>query len=150
MSTGQTLTGVYFSRHGGRKSNCPSTTCTVKLQDTWCDTGSILWNICHFGRRQQRVCHSLCSAQHDYDHHALESWADKGGNLKCTDTAALFGVTSNAGGNVKYYLFTNSGCSGTGTLISTVTVTGGNVPNSATHQFTSVGSPAGGQSIAAM
>lgn len=57
-----------------------------------------------------------------------------------TDSATLAGVTSSAGGNVKYYFFDNLGhtdntCSGAGVQVSSVTVTNGVVPNSGSRSF---------------
>ena len=57
------------------------------------------------------------------------------------DTATLSGDSgSNTKGTVSYYYFTSSSCSGSGTLVSTVTVANGNVPNSAPQTFSSAGS----------
>ena len=55
------------------------------------------------------------------------------------DTATLSGATSNAGGTVTYYYYSNIGCSAPGTLVSTVTVAKGIVPNSATVPFNTAG-----------
>jgi hypothetical protein len=46
------------------------------------------------------------------------------------DTAILNGVTDDAGGNVTYYLYANGVCSGPGKVVSSVTVTNGEVPGS--------------------
>ncbi len=56
------------------------------------------------------------------------------------DTAILAGVSNTAGGNVKYYYFTNGICTSGRTLEDTKTVTNGVVPNSVTHSFALVGS----------
>jgi hypothetical protein len=61
------------------------------------------------------------------------------------DTSLLSGVSSNAGGTVKYYYFGDGVCSTGQTLVSTQTVTNGVVPNSdngfpSGTQFSSVGS----------
>jgi hypothetical protein len=57
-----------------------------------------------------------------------------------TDSATLSADSgSNTGGTVKYYWYTSSSCTTGSTLVSTVTVTGGTVPNSASVQFNTVG-----------
>src|SRR5439155_843543 len=55
-----------------------------------------------------------------------------------TDSATLTGNTATAGGIVTYNLFATAACTGSSTIVSTVTVTNGAVPNSAAHTFTSV------------
>jgi len=57
-----------------------------------------------------------------------------------SDTATLSGNTATAGGTVTYNLFTTADCSGTSTIVSTVTVTAGIVPNSASQPFNTAGS----------
>jgi len=47
---------------------------------------------------------------------------------------------SNAGGTVTYSYYSGSTCSGSATIVSTVTVSGGTVPNSASQTFNTVGS----------
>jgi len=56
------------------------------------------------------------------------------------DRSTLSGATSNAGGTVTYKYYSGGSCSGSGTIVSTVTVTNGVVPNSASHLFGSTGS----------
>jgi hypothetical protein len=56
-----------------------------------------------------------------------------------SDSATLSGATATAGGTVTYNLFTTGTCTGTSTVISTVTVTNSVVPNSASHAFTLAG-----------
>jgi hypothetical protein len=56
------------------------------------------------------------------------------------DTATLSGETSTAGGTVTYYYFSNGACTAPGTLVSTVTVKNGIVPNSASVTFNTAGS----------
>ena len=55
------------------------------------------------------------------------------------DTATLSG-SYQAGGTVTYNLYSGSTCSGSATVVSTVTVTTGTVPNSASHTFNAAGS----------
>ena len=57
------------------------------------------------------------------------------------DTATLSGSSgSNAGGTVNYNYYSGSSCGGTASLVSTVTVSNGNVPNSGSQTFTKGGS----------
>lgn len=51
------------------------------------------------------------------------------------DTATLFGATPGAGGSVTYEYFAGRNCSGGAAVVSTVTVTGGSVPPSASQSF---------------
>jgi len=46
------------------------------------------------------------------------------------DSATMSGQTSNAGGTVTYNIFANTGCASPGTIISTVTISNGIVPDS--------------------
>jgi hypothetical protein len=55
-----------------------------------------------------------------------------------TDSATLASAFQ-AGGTVSYNLFSTSDCSGTSTVVSTVTVTNGAVPNSASRTFNTAG-----------
>ena len=55
------------------------------------------------------------------------------------DTAILSGVTSTAGGTVTYSHFSGGFCQGPGTVVSTVTVTNGVVPDSASATFNTAG-----------
>jgi len=57
-----------------------------------------------------------------------------------SDSATLTGASSIAGGTVTYTYFTGSACSAGSMTVSTVTVTNGNVPNSASIPFNTVGS----------
>src|SRR5207253_1219389 len=56
-----------------------------------------------------------------------------------TDSSTLTS-SFNAGGTVTYSVFTNGACTAPGTAVSTVTVTGGVVPNSRAVRFNSTGS----------
>ncbi len=58
--------------------------------------------------------------------------------LSVSDSAALTNGF-NAGGSLVYSLFASSGCSGSGTVVSTVVVTGGSVPNSRPVVFNATG-----------
>src|SRR2546422_357516 len=53
------------------------------------------------------------------------------------DSAAITGATSTAGGTVSYNLFTSGTCSGSPSVVSTVTVTNAAVPNSRSVTFNS-------------
>src|SRR5260370_28759015 len=55
-----------------------------------------------------------------------------------SDSSVLSGSFS-AGGTVTYNFFTGGTCAGTATVVSTVTVTGGVVPNSASQTFNTSG-----------
>src|SRR2546426_955817 len=57
-----------------------------------------------------------------------------------TDSATLTGVTSAAGGTVTYNSFQTASCTGTPAVVSTVTVTNGVVPGSASKILNSAGS----------
>jgi hypothetical protein len=56
-----------------------------------------------------------------------------------TDSATLIGGFQ-AGGTVTYNLFSSSGCTGSSTIVSTVNVSNGVVPNSAAQVFNNAGS----------
>lgn len=56
------------------------------------------------------------------------------------DTSTLTGVTPTAGGNVTYSDFSGGLCGGTPTVVSTVVVTNGTVPDSSPVTFNTVGS----------
>src|SRR5207237_8046716 len=56
-----------------------------------------------------------------------------------TDSATLTGVTATAGGTVTYNLFATADCTGTSSIVSTVQVTNGVVPDSASQTFTTAG-----------
>src|SRR5260370_10349871 len=58
-----------------------------------------------------------------------------------SDSSVLTGSFS-ASGTVTYNFFAGGTCPGTATVVSTVTVTGGVVPNSASQPFNSAGSVA--------
>jgi len=57
-----------------------------------------------------------------------------------TDSATLTGVTPSAGGTVTYNSFQTASCTGTAAIVSTVTVTNGAVPGSASKSYSSAGS----------
>ena len=55
------------------------------------------------------------------------------------DSATLVGATGGAGGSVTYEYFSGGTCAGPATVVSTVKVTNGAVPNSATKSFNAAG-----------
>jgi PKD repeat protein len=57
-----------------------------------------------------------------------------------SDSATLSGNTATATGTVTYYLFNSADCTGTSTVVSSVTVAAGVVPNSASQTFNTAGS----------
>ncbi len=111
---------------------------------TFNTAGSFSWNAAYSGDANNNIASSACepltvNPKGVAIATSLSSTTiTVGGSV--VDSSALTGSTSNAGGTVTYNLFTSGTCSGSSTVVSTVTVTNAIVPNSASQTFSTTGS----------
>lgn len=93
--------------------------------------GSYSWNATYGGDSNNPPAKSLCEPLTVLDSITTQLSSAKivVGN-PVYDSATLTGVTTNAGGKVSYYDYTNGVCSTGQTLVATVTVSSGSVPSS--------------------
>jgi hypothetical protein len=150
-NAGGSVTYSYFN--AGTCSGAPNTVSIVAVSSgavppssshTFASTGSYSWHAIYSGDANNAAAVSPCEP--------LDVTTNPGVTITTTlsafviptgasvyDTASLSGVTATAGGTVTYNLFSSGFCSGPSSVISTVSVTNGVVPNSASHTFASQG-----------
>ncbi len=102
--------------------------------------GSYSWNATYSGdadnNRESSACEPLTVTSDSISTTLSSSTLVVGGSV--FDTATLTGGISSPGGTVDYHLFSTVDCSGTFTIVSTVTVTNGVIPDSAARTFNAI------------
>jgi hypothetical protein len=111
---------------------------------TFTSPGDFYWQAVYSGDLKNDGATSVCTSEHlvvktnpSITTTLSDTTISIGGSVH--DSAALTGVTSDAGGTVTYTAYTDSACSQGAQAAGTVTVTGGVVPDSNAITFTSAG-----------